>query len=197
MRHSQSKGILPSEDNSFHEKAGCQGTLSRSSLLQSSSHSAKPPLSQSFHSHSFVSDIRSVPGWVFAFRRCYYLTIDLSSYLRAELGPGVDRSCLDSVVEFSCSEWRLFRPRRASLLAIAQWFVHRMLVFGEAVELGKVLRARSITCNRKSCSEYAGRLIHDLESRCQVTFSKWHARTVRPGFPCAQHPLKEINWPRT
>ena len=46
---------------SFHEKAGsCQDGFS-SFLPRVCSHSAEPPLSPSFHPHSFVSDIRSVP----------------------------------------------------------------------------------------------------------------------------------------
>src|SRR5258707_12932457 len=43
------------------------------------SHSAKPPLSPSFHPHSFVSEIRSVPGGCSRFSRCCYLIIDLST----------------------------------------------------------------------------------------------------------------------
>jgi len=48
-------------------------------LSVSRSHSAEPPLSPSFHPHSFVSDIRSVPGGRSRFSRCCYLIIDLCS----------------------------------------------------------------------------------------------------------------------
>jgi hypothetical protein len=40
-------------------------------------HSAKPPLSPSFHPHSFVSDFRSVHIGCSRFSRCCYLIIDL------------------------------------------------------------------------------------------------------------------------
>src|SRR5260370_39347392 len=64
-----------------------------------SSRSAKPPLSPSFHSHSLVSDIRSVPGGCSRFSRCCYLRIDLSSHRFGESrAPGLSRSHLDSAV---------------------------------------------------------------------------------------------------
>jgi hypothetical protein len=51
-------------------------------FLSVCSHSAKPPLSPSFHSHSFVSDCTLGARWVFSFNRCCYLIIDLSSPFR-------------------------------------------------------------------------------------------------------------------
>src|SRR5712671_4054357 len=56
-------------------------------FLSVCSHSAKPPLSPSFHPHSFVSDIRSVPGGCSRFSRCCYLIIVLSSHLPVSVGP--------------------------------------------------------------------------------------------------------------
>src|SRR6266404_3543706 len=80
------------------------------------SHSAKPPLSPSFHPHSFVSDIRSVHGGCSHFSRCCYLIIVLSSHRFGESwAPGLSRSHLDSAVELSCRTETLSRPQRASL----------------------------------------------------------------------------------
>src|SRR5208282_1127329 len=89
------------------------------------SHSAKPPLSPSFHLHSFVSDIRSVPGGCSRFSRCCYLIIDLSSHLFGEsLAPGLSRSHLDSAVELSCPDRHSLGHCPHRFVAIAQWFVH-------------------------------------------------------------------------
>src|SRR5580658_4146849 len=69
----------------------------------SCSYSAKPPLSPSFHPHSFVSDRRSVPVGCSRFSRCCYLRIDLSSHLFGESwAPGLSRSHLNSAVELGC-----------------------------------------------------------------------------------------------
>src|ERR1700674_4159356 len=66
--------------------------------------SAKPPLSPSFHPHSFVSDIRSVQVGCSRFSRCCYLIIDLSSHLfGGSWAPGLSRSHLDSAVELGSS----------------------------------------------------------------------------------------------
>src|SRR5258708_39322577 len=68
-------------------------------------HSAKPPLSPSFHPHSFVSDIRSVLGGCSRFSRCCYLIIVLSSHrFCGSRALGVSRSHLDSAVELSCPD---------------------------------------------------------------------------------------------
>ena len=56
-------------------------------FLRISSHSAKPPLSPSFHPHSSVSDIRSVLGGCSRFSRCCYLIIDLSAHFSVGVGP--------------------------------------------------------------------------------------------------------------
>jgi hypothetical protein len=53
---------------------------------------ARPPLSPSFHPHSWFSDFRSVHGGCSQFSRCCYLIIDLGSRLSMEAGPGVGRS---------------------------------------------------------------------------------------------------------
>ena len=50
------------------------------------SHSAKPPLSPSFHPHSLVSDIRSVPGGCSRFSGCCYLIFVLSSPFSMSVG---------------------------------------------------------------------------------------------------------------
>jgi hypothetical protein len=50
-------------------------------------HSAKPPLSPSFHPHSFVSEIRSVPGGCSRFSRCCYLIIVLFPTVSVGVGP--------------------------------------------------------------------------------------------------------------
>src|ERR1700693_4617108 len=89
------------------------------------SHSAKPPLSPSFHPHSFVSEIRSVLGGCSRFRRCCYLISVLSSHVSVGVGPQ----------ELVAVTWtrRLnsaVRNRNSlghgahRFLAIAQWFVH-------------------------------------------------------------------------
>jgi hypothetical protein len=65
----------------------------------SCSHSAKPPLSPSLHSHSLVSDFRSVQVGCTRFRRCCYLIIDLCSLFSKGTGPGLSRSHLISAVE--------------------------------------------------------------------------------------------------
>src|SRR3979490_1226557 len=79
---------------------------------------AGPPLSPSFHPHSWLSDFRSVHGGRSQFSRCCYLIIDLGSRLLTEAGPGVRRSHLISAVELGCSNptlrhsahhWWLFR----------------------------------------------------------------------------------------
>ena len=46
---------------------------------------AVPPLSPSFHPHSWLSDFRSVHGGRSQFSRCCYLIIDLGSRLRRKL----------------------------------------------------------------------------------------------------------------
>src|ERR1700726_1084543 len=67
--------------------------------------SAKPPLSPSFHPHSFVSEIRSVLGGCSRFSRCCYLIIVLSSQrFGGSRAPGLSRSHLDSAVELSCPD---------------------------------------------------------------------------------------------
>src|SRR5882672_4035483 len=78
---------------------------------------AKPPLSPSFHPHSFVSDIRSVLGGCSRFSRCCYLIIVLSSHrFCGSRAPGLSRSHLDSAVELSCPDRNsLARPLPASL----------------------------------------------------------------------------------
>jgi hypothetical protein len=89
-------------------------------------HSAKPPLSPSFHPHSLVSDIRSVLGGCSCFSRCCcYLIIVLSSHrCCGSRAPGVSRNHLDSAVELGYPDRnsRGHSPHR--FLAIAQWFVH-------------------------------------------------------------------------
>src|SRR5882762_2312731 len=63
---------------------------------------AGPPLSPSFHPHSWLSDCRSVHGGRSQFSRCCYLIIDLGSRLSMEVGPGLSRSHLISAVELGC-----------------------------------------------------------------------------------------------
>jgi hypothetical protein len=97
---------------SFHEKADrCQELVcffpvrvfALSMIFCISCYSAKPPLSPSFHPHSFVSDICSVPGGCSRFSRCCYLIIDLSSHRFGESrAPGLSRSHLDSAVKLGC-----------------------------------------------------------------------------------------------
>ena len=99
-------------------------------FLSVCSHSAKPPLSPPFHSHSSVSDVRSVPVRCSRFsRRCHLISVLCSSLYEGSLGPGVDRSRLNSAVELSCSVQiflcQVSLGRRIHrLLAIAQRFVH-------------------------------------------------------------------------
>src|SRR6267378_1386708 len=88
-------------------------------------HSAKPPLSPSFHPHSVVSDLRSVQGGCSRFSRCCYLRIDLSSHRFGESrAPGLSRSHLDSAVELGCPDRNSLGHSAHRFLAIAQWFVH-------------------------------------------------------------------------
>src|ERR1700747_15653 len=63
---------------------------------------AGPPLSPSFHPHSWLSDFRSVHGGRSQYSRCCYLIIDLGSRLSTEAGPGVRRSPLISAVGLGC-----------------------------------------------------------------------------------------------
>src|ERR1700686_4759385 len=80
------------------------------------SYSAKPPLSPSFHPHSFVSDLRSVLGGCSRFSRCCYLIIDLFSHRFGESrAPGLSRSHLDSAGELGCPGRNPLRPLPASL----------------------------------------------------------------------------------
>src|ERR1700686_3463246 len=89
------------------------------------SHSAKPPLSPSFHSHSFVSDIRSVQVGCSRFSRCCYLIIDLCSHRFGESwAPGLSRSHLDSAVELGGRDRNFLGHFPHRFLTIAQWFVH-------------------------------------------------------------------------
>src|SRR6202140_5272674 len=89
------------------------------------SHSAKPPLSPSFHPHSFVSDIRSVQVGCSRFSRCCYLRIDPCSHRFGESwAPGLSRSHLDSAVELGSSDRHSLGHFPHRFLAIAQWFVH-------------------------------------------------------------------------
>jgi len=62
--------------------------LSVFSFLPVDSFRAGPPLSPSFHPHSWWSDFRSVHGGRSQFSRCCYLIIDLCSPLSKETGPG-------------------------------------------------------------------------------------------------------------
>src|ERR1700686_577154 len=89
------------------------------------SHSTEPPLSPSFHPHSFVSDIRSVQGGCSRFSRCCYLRIDLCSHrFCGSWAPGLSRSHLDSAVELGCSDRHSLGHFPHRFLTIAQWFVH-------------------------------------------------------------------------
>jgi|SRR5882757_2287699 len=65
---------------------------------------AGPPLSPSFHPHSWLSDFRSVHGGCSQFSRCCYLIIDLGFRLSMEAGPGIGRSHLISAVKLGCSD---------------------------------------------------------------------------------------------
>ena len=87
---------------------------------------ARPPLSPSFHPHSWLSDFRSVHVGRSQFSRCCYLIIDLGSRLSMEAWPGLSRSHLISAVELGCLDLFLssflvcsfslyFKPQRASL----------------------------------------------------------------------------------
>src|SRR2546426_7872814 len=84
---------------------------------------AGPPLSPSFHPHSWLSDFRSVHGGRSQFSRCCYLIIDLGSRLSAEAGPGVRRSHLISAVELGCSNPTL-RHSAYHLVVVPQWLIH-------------------------------------------------------------------------
>src|ERR1700733_6436315 len=89
------------------------------------SYSAKPPLSPSFHPHSFVSDLRSVPVGCSRFSRCCYLIIDLSSpRFWGSWAPGLSRSHLDSAVELGCPDRNSLGHFPHRFLTIVQWFVH-------------------------------------------------------------------------
>src|SRR3984957_3605374 len=102
-------------------------------------HSAKPPLSPSFHSHSFMSDIRSVPVGCSRFSRCCYLIIDLSSHRFGESrAPGLSRSHLDSAVELGCPHRKSLGHFPHRFLTIAQWFVH-LAAYPEPMEQDRQL----------------------------------------------------------
>src|ERR1700730_16029784 len=95
------------------------------SFRESVSIQLSPPRSPSFHPHSFVSEIRSVPDGCSRFRRCCYLIIVLSSQLfGGSRAPGLSRSHLDSAVELSCLDRNSLGRGARRFLAIAQWFVH-------------------------------------------------------------------------
>jgi hypothetical protein len=109
------KVSLDDAAKSFHEKAGeCQGCFLFLSCKDVFSFyflfpscgvlriRAGPPLSPSFHPHSWLSDFRSVHGGRSQFSRCCYLIIDLGSRLSTEAGPGPRRSHLISAVELGC-----------------------------------------------------------------------------------------------
>src|ERR1700732_3835285 len=64
---------------------------------------AGPPLSPSFHPHSWLSDFRSVHGGRSQFSRCCYLIIDLCSPFRRNWSRHY-RSHLISAVELGCSD---------------------------------------------------------------------------------------------
>jgi len=94
-------------------------------FLSVCSHSAKPPLSPSFHPHSLVSDIRSVLGGCSRFSRCCYLIIVLSSHrCCGSRAPGLSRSHLDSAVSSAVGPKFSLGHSAHRFLAIAQWFVH-------------------------------------------------------------------------
>src|SRR3989442_12297205 len=65
---------------------------------------AGPPLSPSFHPHSWLSDFRSVHGGRSQYSRCCYLIIDLGSRLSTEAWPGPRRSHLISAVGVDSSQ---------------------------------------------------------------------------------------------
>src|SRR5271157_2554024 len=71
----------------FHEKAGqCQERFFIQSLILPE---LGPPLPPSFHPHSLVSDVRSVPVGRSRFSRCCHLIIGLSSIFRWKLGQAI------------------------------------------------------------------------------------------------------------
>src|SRR5882762_3963407 len=77
---------------------------------------AKPPLSPSFHPHSFVSDICSVQGGCSRFSRCCYLIIDLSYHRFGESrAPGISRSHPDTASMLSYVDTKLAEPPPTSL----------------------------------------------------------------------------------
>src|SRR2546430_2513582 len=53
---------------------------------------AGPPLSSSFHPHSWLSDFRSVHGGRSQYSRCCYLIIDLCSPFRRKLVQALSQS---------------------------------------------------------------------------------------------------------
>src|ERR1700687_4910870 len=75
-------------DGAFQEKAGmsqdCFSLSVSFSFLWIPCIRAGPPLSPSFHPHSWLSDFRSVHGGRSQFSRCCYLIIDLGSRLSTE-----------------------------------------------------------------------------------------------------------------
>src|SRR5882724_8256000 len=83
--------IAASQSSAFHEKAGMSQVcffLFSFFFLWIPSVRAGPPLSPSFHPHSWLSDCRSVHGGRSQFSRCCYLIIDLCFPLSKETGPG-------------------------------------------------------------------------------------------------------------
>jgi hypothetical protein len=103
--------------SSFHELAGmsqvrfslfcllfCLFFLFSLSFLWIPGIRARPPLSPSFHPHSWLSDFRSVHSGRSQSSKCCYLIIDLGSRLSMEVGRGVSRSHLISAVELGCSD---------------------------------------------------------------------------------------------
>ena len=109
---------------SFHEKAGaCQEGFPLF-LPQICFRSAKPPLSPSFHPHSWLSDFRSVHVGRSRFSRCCHLIIDLHSPLQeGSWAPGLSRSHLNSAVKLGRSVTNSLRCRAHRFLAVAQGFV--------------------------------------------------------------------------
>jgi hypothetical protein len=124
-------GLLQGGLSAFHEKAGMsQGYFSLFLFylniflfcLWIPYVRARPPLSPSFHPHSWLSDFRSVHGGRSQYSRCCYLIIDLGSRLSMEAGPGTWRSHLISAVELGCSNPTL-RHCAHHFVVVPQWFI--------------------------------------------------------------------------
>src|SRR6266568_5917713 len=137
--------------NSFHEKAGVSQVCFSSSSPVVFSVRAEPPLSPSFHPHSFVERFSLGASWAFSFQQVLLPdTRRRLPSLGTEVGLGVSSSRLNSAVELGSPDTRLSAHPQDS-----EW---------RTSSLGRTGWPRRIRCRRSSWLSVRSRVRSRLAS---------------------------------